>query len=162
MLFLGTPAQTMTGFEMCLMLWMTMIQKPHIKLTTIHDSDVFPEQVHLQESINGEMYDETNEASETKPIYTGHHLPIKMSVLLISLYVFSVPVGQLSFLLWLLNLHFLPAHPALRSVDKFKKCLAGRKTPLVKHFCCNLCLSSVDEDLTVCPKTCCAKILSDH
>ena len=38
--------------------------------------DVFPELVDSQESTNGEMYDETNEPSETEPIYPGHHLHV--------------------------------------------------------------------------------------
>ena len=33
---------------------------------------------------------------------------------------------------------------------------------LVKHFYCNFCLSSVDEDLTFRPNTRCAKMFSDH
>ena len=98
-----------------------------------HDlfSCVFPEHSETEETYgDAELPGKTGNVSETEPIYPGHRLPINISVLLISLYlnVFSVPVSHLSFLLWLLNLHFLPAHLAVISAYKFKTFLATRKS----------------------------------
>ena len=77
--------------------------------------------------------------------------------------VFAVFSRQNKFcsLLWLLNLHFLPAHPTLSSVYKFKKILATGKSPVVKHFYCNFCMSPVHEHMTVCPNAACLNSLSD-
>ena len=102
--------------------------------------------------------------SEEDLIYPGHYMPIKISVLLIWLYAttFSITTNQLSFLLWLLNLHFMPAHPGLSSVHRFKKLIAMGKSPLVKHFYCSYCLSPVHENMKTCPNTFCLRSLIEN
>lgn len=91
-------------------------------------------------------------------------MPIKISVLIISLFVttFSVPTKQLLFLLWLINLHFMLSHPVLQSVYKFKKYLSTLKPSVVKHNYCKFCLASVTENATICSNGACLKPMSEQ
>ena len=90
-------------------------------------------------------------------IYPGHHLDLKTSMLVIWLYVLSFGVTDIQFesLLCLVNLHFLVAHPALSSVYKFKRYLAGMKSVYTKHYFCNTCLTLVAESAQLCPNKLC-------
>ena len=86
-------------------------------------------------------------------IYPGHYLAVHMSVLMIWMYVINhCKTGEeLSNLLTLIGFHCITPHPALKSVYMFKKYFANAKSPLVKHYYCSYCLTSLNCNAT---KTC--------
>ena len=96
------------------------------------------------------------------PICPGHPLSLQTSVLLIWLYIVhcSLTADQVSGLLSLLNLHFLVAHPGLRSLYSFKHILDQMQSPFVKHFYCSTCFSLVMENAQHCTNQLCPQDFS--
>ena len=108
-------------------------------------------------------YDLEEDDSEShhgdSPIYPGHTMSLQTSVLLIWIYIVhcSLTMDQISGLLSLLNLHFMVAHPALRSVYSFKRVFNEMQRPYVKHHYCNFCMASVNDAALVCSNQFCGK-----
>ena len=106
-----------------------------------HTSDVEDDNEDCQD-------EEEDEENADDVIYPGHFLPVKVSVLLIWLYAInhSITGAQLSDLLTLIGFHCILPHPALRSLYRFKRYFVNVKSPLVRHYYCNFCLTCVDKD----------------
>jgi hypothetical protein len=101
--------------------------------------------------------------SGEEPIYYGHSMPVRISMLLILLYCVThgVSGSQLDDLLTLIGVHCLEAHPGLKSLFHFKKYFANIKSPLVKHYYCTHCLTFLDTTMETCPNRLYKKSLKD-
>jgi hypothetical protein len=100
--------------------------------------------------------------SGDKPIYAGHWMSVKISVMLIWMFVIehAVTGAQLSDLLTLLSLHCLSAHPGLVSIYKLKLFFTSLRSPLQKHYFCRNCHAPVTIDFVICPNRFCNADLS--
>lgn len=108
--------------------------------------------------------DEENQASDSgetfpkdTPIYPGHFMSVHHSMVLILLYAIchTISGAQLADTLTLVSLHCLHSHPGLKSIYTFKKYFADMHSPLVKHYFCKQCMTSVKENDTSCPSKDC-------
>ena len=90
--------------------------------------------------------DEVTDGEE--PIYPGHFLSLKTSVLMIWMYIItcSLTASQVSGLLQLINLLLMVSHPALKSYYKFKQVFKFIQSPIVKHYYCSFCFAPVCDD----------------
>ena len=98
-----------------------------------------------------------------QPIYPGHSLTVQTSMILILLFTLchNISGTQLTDLLTLISIHCLHPHPGIKSVHMFKKFFADIKSPIRKHFYCTACMSGVNENDEICPKTSCSQLLNN-
>ena len=98
-----------------------------------------------------------------QPIYPGHSLTVQTSMILILLFTLchNISGTQLTDLLTLISIHCLHPHPGIKSVHMFKKFFADIKSPIRKHFYCTACISGVNENDEICPKTSCSQLLNN-
>lgn len=99
-----------------------------------------------------------------QPVAPGHNLTLKTSILLIWMYAIAhcLTSAQLGDLLTLINLHLIIAHPAYKSLHRFKSLLSKNMPPenLQKHFYCSFCMNPVSENDPVCSNAKCRKKLT--
>lgn len=124
-------------------------------------------EIHVIEDNNEDplmRQDEENQASDSEemfpkdtPIYPGHFISVHHSMVLLLLYAIchTISGAQLADTLTLVCLHCLHSHPGLKSIYTFKKYFADMHSPLVKHYFCKQCMTSVKENDTSCPSKDC-------
>lgn len=125
-------------------------------------------EIHLIEDNNEDPLmgqDEENQAASDSeeifpkdtPIYPGHFMSVHHSMVLILLYAIchTISGAQLADTLTLVSLHCLHSHPGLKSIYTFKKYFADMHSPLVKHYFCTQCMTSLKENDTSCPSKDC-------
>ena len=97
-----------------------------------------------------------------EPIYSGHTLTVKVSMLLIWLFAtkYNLTASQFSDLLTLINMHMMLCHPAFKSLHRFKRYFSKLDSPVIKHFYCSICLTVVSKDAQRCPNTYCGRNLT--
>ncbi len=97
----------------------------------------------------------------SSPVSPGHFLTVGMSLTLILLFsiVHVNSAAQLQDLLTLVGLHCMQNHPAYNSIYKFKSFFSDMKSPVVKHYYCKNCFTSVDAECVTCPNKFCLKTL---
>lgn len=82
--------------------------------------------------------DFSNKDTDNEPVYYGHSMPIRVSMLLILVFcvTHSVSGSQLEDLLTLIGVHCMESHPGLKSLFHYKMYFAYLHSPLKKHFYC--------------------------
>lgn len=129
-----------------------------------NDEDGIPEsfiedleyEFELEENNEGNMKDDTDQGN---PIYAGHTMTVRVSMLLILIYSIShgISGSQLSHLLTLIGLHCVKIHPELKSLFHFQKYFAELKSPVKKHYYCKLCLTLVSDSAKTCANGLCLR-----
>lgn len=99
-------------------------------------------------------YKNNAKKSGDEPIYHGHSMSVKFSVLLILLYCITphgISRSQLQDLLTLdlIALHCMEVHPGLKSLFHFKHFFANRHSKT--HFFCVHCLTCMESNAQTCP-----------
>lgn len=101
-----------------------------------------------------------------QPVAPGHCLTLQTSILLIWMYSIAhcLTSSQLNDLLTLINLHLIIAHPAYKSLHRFKRLLCKNLPPenLKKHFYCSYCMNPVAETDALCSNAKCRKELGTN
>ena len=108
-----------------------------------------------------EEKDDNNEDFQDSPIYPGHFLTVKTSVLLIWLFsiTHSLTSNQMTDLLHLISLHMISSYTSMKSLYRFKQFFKNLKSPFVKHFYCTFCNKPVIENQENCAN--CQRNLDD-
>lgn len=116
----------------------------------ISESEEASGYVYIPEDINKES-----------PVYPGHYMSLKDSVLLIWLFIttHSLTAQQSSDLLALINLHLLVQNPVLKSLYRFKQ-FFDISSPLQRHYYCTFCMNGVNKDDKVCGNNHCLRDLA--
>jgi len=117
--------------------------------TNFEDNDEFDE----------EKEEDMDEVCDDSPIYPGHFLSVRTSVLLIWLFAIthSLNSEQMSDLLTLISLHMMSSYSSMKSFYRFKQYFKNLKSPLIKHFYCSFCYTPVLEKADKCPNTVCQR-----
>ena len=133
-----------------------LIEDTHVNTNTfvLEEDDIF---------YDAEEYITEEELSTDSPIYPGHTLTVKTSILLIWLFAIthSLTAQQLSDLLSLITVHMLSSHPCMSSFYRFKRFFQHSESPLVKHYYCPSCYAELAGNEKECTNEACKMHFSD-
>ena len=108
---------------------------------------------------------DTSTASlETDLVYPGARISNVVSMLLIMTFVMTHKITGVALkdLLSLIDIHCLKPHRLIQSLYKFKQYFSSMRTPLIHHYYCSQCSTSVGPECKKCPNALCQSEISDQ